>query len=58
MLKDMNEPSSFGLEELKSFDWTNGNTTLETQNDVLNCPTNRLDDPPYRTSKTAHVFRK
>lgn len=47
---DMNEPSSFETNELVPFNW------LWPHNDqdrypyfTLKCPTNRYDDPPYRT---------
>jgi len=47
----MNEPSSFETNELKPWNW------LYPEDDQdrypyfsLKCPTNRYDDPPYRTS--------
>lgn len=47
----MNEPSSFDTNELKPWNLIQPlNETEMLPYFTLKCPTNRLDDPPYRTS--------
>ena len=46
----MNEPSSFETNELKPFNWNKPLNDERYPLFTLKCPTNRLDDPPYRTS--------
>jgi hypothetical protein len=48
----MNEPSSFDTNEVKPWNWQYPlNETERYPLFTLKCPINRLDDPPYRTSK-------
>ena len=46
----MNEPSSFETNEIKPFNWLHPLNDERYPLFTLKCPTNRLDDPPYRTS--------
>ena len=45
----MNEPSSFETNELKPWNWNFPDDQEKYPYFSLKCPTNRLDDPPYRT---------
>lgn len=51
-MKDMNEPASFNTNELKPHNWAYAEGDEEHPYFTLKCPSNRWDDPPYRTSKT------
>ena len=48
---DMNEPSSFDTNELKPWNWPYPDDQDKFPYFTLKCPTNKYDDPPYRTSK-------
>lgn len=47
----MNEPSSFETNELKPWNWNFPDDQEKYPYFSLKCPTNRYDNPPYRTSK-------
>ena len=47
----MNEPASFDTNEEKPWNWLHSNDDESKPVFTLKCPINRLDDPPYRTSK-------
>lgn len=50
---DMNEPSSFETNEKRPFNWLWPIDDQDRYPDfTLKCPTNRYDDPPYRTKNT------
>jgi hypothetical protein len=46
----MNEPASFNTNEDKPWNWMYSLEDEHHPSFTLKCPTNRLDDPPYRTS--------
>ena len=46
----MNEPSSFETNELKPWNWNFPDDQEKYPYFTLKCPTNKFDDPPYRTS--------
>ena len=46
----MNEPTSFGTNELKPRNLNSPEDQDNSQQFTLKCPNNKLDDPPYRTS--------
>ena len=47
---DMNEPSSFETNELKPWNWMYPEDQDKYPYFALQCPSNKYDDPPYRTS--------
>ncbi|KAG1696103.1 Maltase-glucoamylase, intestinal [Nymphon striatum] len=49
---DMNEPTNFGTNQLKSWNWPKG-----VEPWTLKCPKNPYDDPPYKPSTATELLR-